>query len=798
MAANFDREDILRTWQIFRQPGTVTEVRILNAGKWLGTVSGYFDNTEDFTDIVSQLAADPEHPVPAIYFTPNPVNNALLARAVNRVKPRAKNTTSDADITALHWLLIDLDAQRPAGISSSDEEHESAISKAREVRQGLTDGLGWPANSFILADSGNGAHLNAKIDLTNAPESVALVKRCLEALDFLYSDEVVHVDTTSQNPARIWKLYGTMARKGDSTPERPHRLARLLEVPDALETVSREQMEALAAMLPESEGTASHACAYHHDNSSAFDPVAYCREHNLQVHHFKPWTDRSGAKCTVAVLEQCVFNPDHHLSAVIIGWPNGARSYRCRHHSCLDRHWKDAKAIIEPGAKDCDPTQGPKSAPKGEGALPDTALGNYPRLEDLTKATGRIDRVNPFTGEKEADPITGETKIPKLTLSPAKASAAVAEFMPLRLSATDKKDTPKLWCYDSGIWQPDGEKQVINLIDAIIGDLSYERGLKETMRRVRALSDTVTFDRDPCIFPALDEVLDLRTGQARAFQPEDHLTFQYGAPLKHPEADYHPVLWFLCSIFPDPRDVLTGIDIFTAAIIRQAFEAIIQLIGPGGNGKGVFEKIMTAICTAARTTALTLAEAKASRFGPGALLGKDLWILSEVEDVKSTINLLKKVSTGEMVDSDQKYGDRVQGRPHILPVLDCNNAIDFGDDSWGRKRRVIKLDFPYTFDYTSDTRPKDPHLEEKLTSPAALSGLLQIIAARAPYLCKSKRIYTRKRPEEMAEEYRRQQFSLHFFCEECLSTSMPTTEDGRPVDVKTGMVYPDGKAPSAP
>ena len=497
----------------------------------------------------------------------------------------------------------------------------------------------------------------------------------------------------------------------------------------------------------------------------------------------------------MAVLEQCVFNPDHHKSAVIIGWPNGMRSYRCRHNSCLSKRWKDAKAIIEHCAKDCDQKQGPKSAPKGEGNVSDEALGNYPKLQDLTKATGRIDRVNLVTGEKEADPITGETKIPKFTLSPTKASAAVAEFMSLRLSATDKKDSPKLWSYDCGIWQPDGEKRVINLIDAIIGDLSYERGLKETMRRVRALSDTVTFDSDPYIFPALDGVLDLRTGQVRAFQLDDYLTFQYGAQLKHLEADYHLVLWFLCSIFPDPRDVLTGIDIFTAAIIRQAFEAIIQLIGPGGNGKGIFEKIMAAICTAARTTALTLVEAKASRFGPGALLGKDLWILSEVEDVRYTINLLKKVSTGEMVDSDQKYGDRVQGRPHVLPVLDCNNAIDFGDDSWGRKRRVVKLDFPFTFDYSSDTRPKDPHLEEKLTSPAALAGLMQIIAARAPYLCKSKRIYTRKRPEEMAEEYRRQQFSLHFFCEECLSTSMPTTEDGKPVDVKTGMVYPDGKAP---
>jgi hypothetical protein len=781
MTANFDREAILRTWQIFRQPGEVLELRIPKAGRYK-TISGYFNESSALADAVVGLA---DEPFAGIYFTINPVKPDLLARASNRYAKYAETTTSDADIIALHWLPVDLDAKRPAGISSTDAEHDAAISKAREIRHWLIEEQAWPKGAFVLADSGNGGHLNVKIDLHNMPENVALVKGCLEALDYLFSDDIVQVDTTSQNPARIWKLYGTMARKGDSIRERPHRMARLIDVPETTETVFRSQLEALAAMLPRQEGAPKDQLG-----GKGFEPVQYCHAHNLQVHHTKSY-----AGGTLAVLEECIFDPSHKLSACIIGWPNGASTYRCRHHSCLDKRWKDVKARIEYGAKDCDQKQGPKSAPKGEGALSDTALGNYPRLEDLTKATGRIDRVNPVTGEKEADPITGETKIPKLTLSPTKASAAIAEFMPLRLSATDKKDTPKLWRYNSGIWQTDGEKQVINLIDAIIGDLSYERGLKETMRRVRALLDTVTFDSDPCIFPALDGVLDLRTGQVRAFQLDDYLTFQYGVSLKHPEADYHPVLWFLCSIFPDPRDVLTGIDIFTAAIIRQAFEAIIQLIGPGGNGKGIFEKIMTAICTADRTTALTLVEAKASRFGPGALLGKDLWILSEVEDVRSTINLLKKVSTGEMVDSDQKYGDRVQGRPHVLPVLDCNNAIDFGDDSWGRKRRVVKLDFPFTFDYSSDTRPKDPHLEEKLTSPAALAGLLQIMAARAPYLCKSKRIYTRKRPEEMAEEYRRQQFSLHFFCEECLSTSMPTTEDGKPVDVKTGMVYPDGKAP---
>ena len=351
MAANFDGADIRRTWRIYRKPGEVAEVRILNAGKWLGTVSGYFDNEDSFTKIVSELAADPDHPVPAIYFTINPVSPDLLARAANRTIAKAKNTTSDADIVALHWLPGDLDSKRPAGISSTDEEHDAAIAKAYEVRKTLIADLGWPENAFVLADSGNGAHLDTKIDLQNVPEDVALVKICLEAMDFLFSDETIHVDTTSQNPARIWKVRGTMARKGDSIQERPHRLSRFLEVPETLETVTREQLEALAAMLPEPEKISQPSQS---TGGPAFDPVAYCQAHNLQVHHTKNWTDPRGIKCTVAVLEQCVFNPDHHKSAVIIGWPNGMRSYRCRHNSCLAKRWKDAKAIIEPGADSFD------------------------------------------------------------------------------------------------------------------------------------------------------------------------------------------------------------------------------------------------------------------------------------------------------------------------------------------------------------------------------------------------------------------------------------------------------------
>ena len=133
------------------------------------------------------------------------------------------------------------------GISSTDDEHEAAISRAIECRDWLR-GLGWPEP--ILADSGNGAHLLYGIDLPNDAESKTLVEACLQALDFLFSDETVGVDRAIANAARIFKVYGTLAAKGSDVPERPHRLSRLLDVPDSVENVPTELLHQLADMVP--------------------------------------------------------------------------------------------------------------------------------------------------------------------------------------------------------------------------------------------------------------------------------------------------------------------------------------------------------------------------------------------------------------------------------------------------------------------------------------------------------------------------------------------------------------------
>ena len=66
-------------------------------------------------------------------------------------------------------------------------------------------------------------------------DCTGLILDFLKALDRKYSTCAVNIDTTVGNPARLVKIYGTMTRKGDSTKDRPHRMAKILSLPGEAE-----------------------------------------------------------------------------------------------------------------------------------------------------------------------------------------------------------------------------------------------------------------------------------------------------------------------------------------------------------------------------------------------------------------------------------------------------------------------------------------------------------------------------------------------------------------------------------
>ena len=80
--------------------------------------------------------------------------------------------------------------------------------------------------------SGNGGHLLYRLpDMPVNEENRAFIKNTLEGLAQQFNTDKVKIDTTVFNPARIWKLYGTTAHKGDELPGNQYREADRTECP---------------------------------------------------------------------------------------------------------------------------------------------------------------------------------------------------------------------------------------------------------------------------------------------------------------------------------------------------------------------------------------------------------------------------------------------------------------------------------------------------------------------------------------------------------------------------------------
>mgnify|MGYP005959740529 FL=1 len=335
-----DTNEITHALRLWFQAGDVFEVRVLDAVsadyRREHIESGYFD--------YEHISAVPEAlkrllSFRGVYVTVNPVNPDLLARAVNRLRPAGRNpTTADTDIVRRRWLLIDCDPRRASGVSSSNAEHESALAKAREIRDGLSS-LGWP--DPIMTDSGNGAQLMYRIDLP--ADDGELVRRVIGEIAKASSEQVA-IDTSVHNPARIWRLPGTMNCKGDSIPERPHRMARILEKPQDIVSVSREQMQDIVSYQSEDTQTDVPDDEWKH-TMPAFDLDSWITQYCPELGSPQPW--KGGRKWIFPV---CPFNEAHtNKSAVLIQEPSGAVAFKCHHNGCSGNDWRALRELREPG-----------------------------------------------------------------------------------------------------------------------------------------------------------------------------------------------------------------------------------------------------------------------------------------------------------------------------------------------------------------------------------------------------------------------------------------------------------------
>jgi hypothetical protein len=197
---------------LFHEPGEVVELRALASGP---PVCSLHTNLDEMQLRAKQLNDAGYN----CYHTINPITSALES-----------GSAGDAQITAIRWIPGDVDPVRRdadgktlVGIASTEQEKATSLQVAERL-------IEWYRMQFgiepALVDHGNGYCVMAPIELVR--EDAPLVEEFIKAQARMFDTVDAHIDPVCANPSRILRIPGTVNRKGQETPVRPHRRARIV------------------------------------------------------------------------------------------------------------------------------------------------------------------------------------------------------------------------------------------------------------------------------------------------------------------------------------------------------------------------------------------------------------------------------------------------------------------------------------------------------------------------------------------------------------------------------------------
>lgn len=328
----FDISEAYKWWDVLRDGNQLTEIRLIsNDGR---TASGIFDNIDEIVKAIVPYTNEWN-----LYYTINRLPDDVRGLPqYNKIIVRPKQTCNDNMMLARDYVCIDLDSRRLSGTNATDEQVGFTMKKANEVYQYLLN-VGFNPPQVVF--SSNGVHLYIRCAMINNEKNTKLVKRFLQALSMMFTDEHTDVDEKVFNCARIMRLPSTYSCKGNTMDaSRPQRLCKFVKINEN-KVNDIAYFEKVAALYPEEVERPSSQNNY---SMESFDLDAFIEKHNIPVTKKVEVADG-----TRYYLEHCLFNDQHKgKDAILFKHKNGAIAYFCYHNSCSGNDWRKVREMYEP------------------------------------------------------------------------------------------------------------------------------------------------------------------------------------------------------------------------------------------------------------------------------------------------------------------------------------------------------------------------------------------------------------------------------------------------------------------
>ena len=680
-----------------------------------------------------------------VYVTLNPVT-----------LPADRATATDADVVERVGLLIDLDPVRPSDTSSTEGELYFAYQRALKVTAFLAE-QGWPQP--WLACSGNGYHLRYQIKLPNDDNAKDLIKRVLKALHVQFSDDAVKVDTANYNASRIVRLYGTLARKGENTADRPHRMSELISGPDVPLHVPVEMLKRLADL-------AQNRARIGSDGSTVSGNGKHTR---TDTEHSEPNGTARRSKMIARDLGTPVAAHASRALEIEVGQvkaaPEGERNITLFRAACALGELVEAGTISRLEVQ-TSLAQAARDAGLLDMEIEETLASGFRRVQGKPRDLNHVGQNGAATATS-TNGHNGHNKPPKHADD---STGGFSEADDPHVLAERHLDSwhrgpegytlrwwnDQWWAWAGSSWHEAPEKEVSSAVTQTIRQAALEhsatvgkaakgcstRTVSNVMAAARSLImlSTAKFPAQPfwiningptpppveCIaakntlvhLPTLLEHGPNHPGALLALTPrlftQNAVAYEFNAKAPKP-AHWHE---FLASLWPDDPSSIECLQEWFGYLITAdtSLQKILLVVGPRRSGKGTLTTVLRALVGETNVAAPTLTSL-AGQFGLQPLIGKTLAICPESRlsgrvDSQQIVERLLSISGEDSQVIDRKHCTHWHGVLATRFVLLGNELPRLGDYSSAFPGRVVLLRLEKTFFGKEDTSLKNKLLAE--------------------------------------------------------------------------------------
>ena len=282
-----------------------------------------------------------------------------------------------------------------------------------------------------------------------------------------------------------------------------------------------------------------------------------------------------------------------------------------------------------------------------------------------------------------------------------------------------------LYVYEDGYYQADDriiENKMIELYPGI-----FQRQRTEVLAYIRIKTHVKAEDIkiNPYVLNLKNTRLDIRNGECLEFTPDaiefDRLPITYD-----PSAYCADLDKMLNRVFCGDREVINLFEEMLGAVLlkHSRYQKAFLFYGSGSNGKSTILDLIKTFLGARNYATLSLEEVTA-RFNKILLENKLANIGDDIDNVtiKDT-GTLKKIIAGNAITVEDKGEKGYTAELYATQIFSCNEIPRSFDKSEGFYRRWIMI--PFNARFSADDEDYDPMIADKITSPNALSYLLNI------------------------------------------------------------------------